>query len=60
MSDILVIETPNLILKPKQMKDLQESVTKQRETGVVVLPWYCKATVIPDDCEIVYEEERNE
>ena len=35
VNDILVIKC-NVIRKPKQMKDLQESINKQKETGTVI------------------------
>lgn len=48
VNDILVIKR-NVIRKPKQMKDLQESINKQKETGTVILPWYCDALFVPKD-----------
>lgn len=57
VNDILVIKC-NVIRKPKQMKDLQESINKQKETGIVILPWYCDALFVPEGMAIkVMEEE---
>jgi len=57
MSDILVIETSNLMLKSSELKELQKSIIAMKAEGVVVLPWYCKVSILSDDCEVVYEKE---
>lgn len=47
MADILVIKV-NAFLKPKEMDN-------SMKTGLVVLPPYCDAQVVPDNLEVRVE-----
>ena len=55
MSDILVVKT-NIMLKPDKMESLRQRFLEQKGTGVVVLPPYCTALVVPEDIEIRMED----
>lgn len=54
MNGVLVIKC-NLYLSPDAMVRLEEHIRNQRESGVIVLPSYCDAQIIPDDVEIRME-----
>ena len=51
MADILVIKC-NMFVSNKQLKDIFNYLKIQKETGVVVLPPYLEAQIVPDDIEI--------
>lgn len=55
MADILVIKV-NMFCKPKELNDIRRYVLNQKENGVVVLPAYCEALVVPDDVKIQVED----
>lgn len=50
-NDVLIIRS-NLFIKPDKMKDLREGILEQMKDGVVLLPPYCEAVVVPDDLDI--------
>ena len=51
MADILVIKC-NMFVSDKQLKDIFNYLKTQKEAGVVVLPPYLEAQIVPDDIEI--------
>lgn len=53
--DILVIKYP-FMMTQSRIKILSESILKQKETGVIVLPDYCEVVIAPKDVEIKLEE----
>ena len=44
-----------MFLRGKEYQDLCRSIEIQRTTGVIVLPPYCEAIVVPNDIEIKVE-----
>lgn len=54
MSDILVIKV-NAFLKPKEMDNITRYVHDSMKTGLVVLPPYCDAQVVPDNLKVRVE-----
>ena len=61
MSDILVIKVKSGInVKADLMDHCRKELLRQKETGVVLLPWFLEAVVVPEDVEIKFEEERSE
>lgn len=48
MHDVLVVRV-NMFLRLKEIKQLRDSIVAQKETGVVLLPPYCTAQIVPDD-----------
>lgn len=55
MADILVVKI-NMLCRNKELKHLHEYISNAIKTGVVILPPYCDAQVIPDDVEIRIED----
>lgn len=55
-NDLLVIKV-NTILKTKEFSELAERLIQMRKEGVLVLPFYCDAIMIPDDVNIQVESE---
>lgn len=55
MADILVIKV-NMFCKPKELNDIRRYILNQKENGVVVLPAYCEALVVPDDVKMQVED----
>ena len=51
MADILVIKC-NIFASNKQLKDIFNYLKTQKEAGVVILPPYLEAQIVPDDIEI--------
>lgn len=56
MPDILVIKS-KVLLKVDVYKKLYDSLMAQKKNGLVIIPNYCEAIVVPDDIEIRVEEE---
>ena len=51
MADILVIKC-NIFASNEQLKDIFNYLKFQKETGVILLPSYLEAQIVPDDIEI--------
>ena len=51
MNDILVVKV-NANLPADSMEDIRTSILKQKNTGIIVLPNYCEALVVPEGTEI--------
>lgn len=54
MSDYLVIKC-NTVLHPDKLNELYQSFTNQADKGVILLPSYCDAVIVPEGMSI--EEE---
>lgn len=54
MADILVIKV-NAVLRADEFKDIQKYIQNQKETGIIVLPPFCDAQIVPDDVQIRIE-----
>ena len=57
MSDILVVRV-DVLAKKKDLDGLRDYILAQKETGVVVLPRYCRAMLVPDNVEVLVEDYR--
>ena len=51
MNDILVVKS-SVFLPRKQLQGILDSLKAQKETGVILLPSYLEAKIVPDDIEI--------
>lgn len=51
MADILVVKV-NAFLRGKDMDELTKYIHNSMKTGLVVLPPYCDAQVVPDNLEV--------
>lgn len=47
MSDYLVIKC-NTVLHPDKLNELYQSFTNQADKGIVLLPSYCDAVIVPE------------
>ena len=54
MSDILVIKCDAMV-NSETLKQLRQIFLKEKEEGVVVMPAFCDALIIPEDIEIKVE-----
>ena len=54
MTDILVVKV-NAFLRGKDMDELTKYIHKSMETGLVMLPPYCDAQIVPDNIEVRIE-----
>ncbi len=53
MSDILVIKVKTGInVEANLMDHWRKEILRQKETGVVMLPWFLEAVVVPEDVEV--------
>lgn len=59
MKDVLVIKCKALV-KPDKLKAFRDKILKEKEEGVIVLPSIFDAVVVPDDVEIVMEEDNED
>lgn len=55
MSDVLVVKC-NMALSAQSMEALKNGILKQKENGVICLPYYCDVLVLPEDTDIKMEE----
>ena len=51
MNDILVVKS-STFLPRKRLQCILDSLKAQKETGVILLPSYLEAKIVPDDIEI--------
>ena len=51
MPNILVVKS-SVFLPRKQLQNILDSLKAQKETGVILLPSYLEAKIVPDDIEI--------
>ena len=51
MPDILVVKS-TAFLPHEKMRAILDNLKAQKETGVILLPSYLEAQIIPDDIEI--------
>ena len=56
MKDILVIKC-RAVIKPEKLNEFREMLIEQNAEGVVVIPPYFDALVVPEDIEIRVEED---
>lgn len=54
--EILVVKV-NARFADKDMNEIRKIIMKQKSEGVVVLPYYCEAVIVPEDVEIKVESE---
>ena len=55
MADMLVIKV-NAFLSGKDMNGLTKYIHESMKTGLVVLPPYCDAQIVPDNVEVRIED----
>ena len=55
--NILVVRC-NISVKPDHMRAVYDQIMSQKNTGVVVLPHYCDARIIPKGTKVVIEVEK--
>lgn len=53
--DILIVKYP-LFMRDRDVKALYESILRQKESGVIILPDYCDIIVAPKDTELYVEQ----
>ena len=53
MPDILIVKC-NAFLPREKMQAVLDNLRAQKETGVIVLPPYLGAQIVPDDIEIKF------
>lgn len=51
MNDILVVKS-TAFLTHKKMQAIIDNIMAQKETGVILLPPYLEAQIVPEDIEI--------
>lgn len=54
MADILVVSV-KMFANQKQMDNITNYIRESMKTGLVVLPAYCEAVVVPEDIEVRVE-----
>lgn len=55
MPDILVVRC-NMLLPRERMQSIIDNLKAQKETGVILIPPYLEAQVVPDNIEIKFIE----
>ena len=59
MPDILVVRC-RMPIAHELMKGTIDYLKIQKESGIILLPWYLEAQVVPDDIEIEFIENGKE
>lgn len=59
MPDILVVRC-NMLLPRERMQSIIDNLKAQKETGVILIPPYLEAKVVPDNIEIKFIENGKE
>lgn len=60
MDKELLVVRSKINLKPSEYNNVQESLAFQKTTGVILLPSYLEAIVVPKDVEIKVENDVKE
>lgn len=55
MADILVVKL-NMFLRDSELRKIYDSILRQKENGLILLPPYCDAQVVPENVKIVVED----
>lgn len=57
MNNLVIVKVKDGInVKADMMNFWRNEIIKQKESGVIVLPWFLTAIVVPEDTEIEVEE----
>lgn len=59
MADILIVKC-SISLPCKRLQAILDYLKTQKETGIILLPPYLEAQIVPDDIEIKLVDERGE
>lgn len=60
MSDLVIVKMDSIYpIKADKIEYWRKEIMKQKETGVIVLPWFLTAVVVPEDTEIQFEEDKS-
>lgn len=59
MPDILVVKC-NAFLPREKMQAILDNLKEQKETGVILLPPYLEAQIVPEDIEIKLADRNGE
>ena len=52
MSDLLIVKAKQGVnVKADTMNYWHEEILKQKETGVIVLPWFLEVVAVPEDID---------
>ena len=57
--EILVVKV-NARFADRDMKEIRKIIMKQKSEGVVVLPYYCEAIIVPKDVKVEVESEKSD
>ena len=61
MSDLIIVKVKDGInVDAYMMKYWRNKIIEQKETGVILLPWFLTAIAVPEDTEIKIESEVEE
>lgn len=55
--NLLIIKV-NVMLRGDKLQEIRELIMKQKETGLIILPPFCEAVVVPKDTEIKIKERK--
>ena len=58
MNDVLIVKI-NALFPTETLSEIRKHILRQKESGVIVLPSYCEALVVPEDIEIKLEADLN-
>ena len=59
MHDILIVKC-NAFLPREKMQAILDNLRAQKETGVILLPPYLEAQIVPEDIEIKFADRNGE
>ena len=61
MSDLMIVKVIDGVdIRADMMRYWRNEIIRQKETGVIVLPWFLTPVVVPEDTEIKVEGEDKE
>lgn len=55
-SDNILVVKSNLALSPQSLDTMRKGLLKQKKEGVIVVPYFCDALIIPNDAEVKVKE----
>ena len=58
MSDLLIVKVVEGVNVPSEiMQSWHDKILEMKKEGIVLLPWYLRAELVPENVEIKFEED---
>jgi len=60
VKDLLIIRQTKFNYSPEDLQKMRENITKQRDEGIILLPYTCEVITAPEDVRIEFEDRKKD